>query len=91
MLGDVDGNGELDVMDALYVLYYSVGDTDAILADEITPFWSDSDASKVLKYADVDRNEEVDVMDALYLLYYSVGDTDAIIADEVKPFWPTDK
>lgn len=55
--GDADGDGEVNVMDALEILKYDVG-------------W---DVEINLENADVDASGTVDVMDALEILKYDVG------------------
>ena len=57
--GDVDGDGEVTVTDALMVLQHSVGKI--VLADNFA------------KAADVDGTEGVSVTDALAVLQYAVG------------------
>ena len=57
-LGDVDGNGQVDVFDVLYVLLYSV-DPSIVLPNN-------GDISR----GDVDGNGQVDVADAVLLLRY---------------------
>ena len=59
MLGDVDGNNVVNVIDAQTTLRSSVG---------MITF---SDSQK--KLADVDGNEVVNVVDAQWILRYSVG------------------
>ncbi|MBR0135722.1 MAG: redoxin domain-containing protein [Clostridia bacterium] len=56
-MGDVDANGEVDTLDALTVMRFSIG-----LTDGIDPF-----------FADVDANGTVNTVDALLILRAALG------------------
>ncbi len=58
-LGDVNGDGKIDVVDALTVMKYNAGSLKL------------TDAEK--KRADVDKNGKVDIVDALTILQYVAG------------------
>ena len=55
--GDVNGDGEVDSVDSLIVLKYSVG----------------QDVTIILENADVNADGEIDSIDSLMILKYSVG------------------
>lgn len=57
LLGDVNGDGEVDSVDSLIVLKYSVG----------------QDVTIILENADVNADGEIDSIDSLMILKYSVG------------------
>ena len=57
--GDADGNGEVNYMDALLVLRYSVG------LEELS--------KATIELCDVDKTGDLSYMDALLILRYSVG------------------
>ncbi len=56
VLGDVDGNGEVETADAIYLLYYT--------------FYG-SERYPLNQSVDFDGNGEVEVADAIHLLYYT--------------------
>lgn len=58
MIGDVNDDGETDLLDAVLILYYSVGKPVPIFVEEA---------------GDVNKDGEVDLLDAVLILYYSVG------------------
>jgi hypothetical protein len=68
MLGDVNGDGEIDVLDAMLVAQHIVGDV--------------SDDAIVLAAADVNGDGEIDVLDAMLIAQYIVGDIPVFPADE---------
>lgn len=59
LLGDVDGNNDITVVDALTVLKYNAGKINL--------------TSEQIKRADVDKNGNIDVVDALTILQYVSG------------------
>ena len=75
ILGDVDGNGQVDVFDVLYVLLYSE-DSSIVLPN-------DGDISR----GDVNGDGRVDIADAVLLLRYSSNPSDPTlplgIGDEI--------
>lgn len=62
-LGDVERTDEIDIGDALEILWYTVG---------ARPDWNGND----LFYADVENTGDVDIGDALEILWYTVGARD---------------
>jgi len=65
LLGDADGDGDVDVYDAVIILDYLVGNVDA---EEI-----------VLSNSNVDGDEEVTVFDAAMILDYIVGNVNGFV------------
>ncbi|MBQ6586956.1 MAG: leucine-rich repeat protein, partial [Coriobacteriales bacterium] len=66
MLGDADGNGEVNSRDALYVIRYATGRLDGSTFD--------------LSVCDVDGSGEVNSRDALYIIRYATGRIDTFPA-----------
>ena len=64
VLGDVDGNGQVDIFDALYVLLYS--------EDSSITLPNNSDISR----GDVNGDGQVDLADAMLLIRYSSNPSD---------------
>jgi hypothetical protein len=62
-LGDIEKTGNIDIGDALEILWYTVG---------ARPDWTGND----LFYADVENTGDVDIGDALEILWYTVGARD---------------
>ena len=56
--GDVNGDGETDLLDAVIVLYHSVGKPVPVFVEAA---------------GDVNNDNEADLLDAVMILYYSVG------------------
>ncbi len=58
LIGDVNGDGETDLLDAVIVLYHSVGKPVPVFIEAA---------------GDVNNDNEADLLDAVMILYYSVG------------------